>query len=76
MFNIKRIKVNEYIHVVLKLFTPSRVSQPSCYVHHARVSHRESVTSRILSVFIPREVIIYCKDIYEVVVLPAITRSK
>jgi len=76
MFNIKTIKINKYIHVVLKLFTPSRVSLHCYYVHHARVGHRVSVTSRTLSVFIPREVIMYCKDIYEVVVLTAITRSK
>jgi hypothetical protein len=37
MFNIKTTKVSEYILVILKPFTPSRVSLPCYYVHHARI---------------------------------------
>jgi hypothetical protein len=37
LFNTKSIRVSEYIHVILKPLTPSRLSLAYYYVHHARV---------------------------------------
>jgi len=38
VFNTKTTRVSEYIHVILKPFTPSRLSLACYNVHHARVS--------------------------------------